>query len=85
MNGRGVASIDEAPEDLDGTALHLIEKGRKHILQILLDAGADVNQRDCKGKTVMSRMEANGDEVLSLSSVVRDYGADHLRPDYQHP
>ena len=65
VNERGVASIDEDPEDLEGTALHLIEKGRKDILQILLDHGADVNQKDCMGKTVMSRMEANGDEVSS--------------------
>ena len=63
-NEMGVASIDENPEDLEGTALHLIEKGRKDILQILLDHGADVNQKDRRGKTVMLRMYENGDEVL---------------------
>ena len=81
MNERGVASIDEDPEDLEGTALHLIENGRKDILQILLDHGADVNQKDCMGKTVMSRMEANGDEVLS--SMVGENGGsgvDHIWP-----
>ena len=64
VNEMGVASIHEDPDDLEGTALHLIEKGRKDILQILLDHGADVNQKDCTGKTVMSRMEVNGDEIL---------------------
>lgn len=43
VNEMGVASIDENPEDLEGTALHLIEKGRKDILQILLDHGGDIN------------------------------------------
>lgn len=61
----GVASIDKDPEDLEGVALHLIEKGREDVLQILLDYGADVNLKDCNGKTVISRMEANGDEILS--------------------
>lgn len=64
VNEMGVASIDDNPEDLEGTALHLIEKGRKDILQILLDHGGDINQKDCTGKTVMSRMEAIGDEIL---------------------
>ena len=60
----GVASIEDNPDDLEGTALHLFEKGRKDILQILLDHGGDIEQKDCTGKTVLSRMEANGDEVL---------------------
>ena len=72
VNEMGVASIDACPDDLEGTALHLIEKGRKDILQILLDHGADVNLKDCTGKTVMSRMHANGDEILS--SVVEENG-----------
>lgn len=55
---------DEDPDDLEGTALHLIEQGRKDILQILLDYGGDVNQKDCMVKTVMSRVKANGDEIL---------------------
>lgn len=67
-----VASIDADPETLEGTALHFIEKDRKDILQILPDHGADVNQKDCTGKTVVSRMYANGDEILS--SVVGDNG-----------
>lgn len=55
VNELGVASADEDPEKFKGPALHhLIEKGRKDILQILLD------KRDCivgaKGGTVMSRM-----------------------------
>lgn len=64
VNEMGVASIDDKPDDLEGTALHLIEKGRKDILQILLDHGGDINHKDCTGKTVMSRMEAIGDEIL---------------------
>ena len=75
-NEMGVASIDDDPEDFEGTALHLIEKGREDILQILLDHGADVNKRDCmggKGKTVMSRMYANGDEAL-MSIVMKNGG-----------
>ena len=72
VNEMCVASIDENPEDLEGTALHLIGKGRKNILQILLDHGADVSQKDCTGKTVMSRMEANGDEIYY--SMVRENG-----------
>lgn len=72
VNEMGVASIDADPDNLEGTALHLIKKGRKDILQILLDHGADVNLKDCTGKTVMSRMDAKGDEVLS--SVVGDNG-----------
>lgn len=53
---QGVQGFDDDPEELDGTALHLIEKGRKDILQVLLDHGADVNMRDFmggKGKTVL--------------------------------
>lgn len=65
VNEMGIASTDEDPDDLEGTALHLIEKGRIDILQILLDYGGNVNQKDCTGKTVMSRMEANGGEILS--------------------
>lgn len=64
-NEMGVASIDERPKNLEGTALHLIEKGREDILQILLDHGADVNQKDRMGKTVMLRMFENGDKLLS--------------------
>lgn len=64
VNEIGVASIGKDPEDLGRTALHLIEEVREDvredILQILLDYGADFNQKDCTGKTVMSRMEANG-------------------------
>ena len=37
VNDMGVASIGENPEDLEGTALHLIEKRWKDILQILLN------------------------------------------------
>ena len=66
VNEMGVASIDDNPDDLEGTALYLIEKGRIDILQILLDHGGDINQKDCKGKTLMSRMEANGDEICVL-------------------
>lgn len=66
VNEMGVASIEEDPEDLEGTALHFVEKGRKDIMQILLDhGGADINHKDIMGKTVMLGMEANGDEVLS--------------------
>lgn len=65
MNEIGVASIDRNPEALEGAALHLIEKGRKDFLQILLNHGADVKLKDCAGKMVISRMEANGDEILS--------------------
>ena len=72
-NEMGVASIYDQPEDLEGTALHLIEKGRKDILQILLDNGAAVNQKDPTGQTVMSRMRANGDEVL-MSIVMKNGG-----------
>ena len=79
VNEMGVASIDDDPEDLEdleGTALHLIEKGRKDILQILLDHVADVNKKDCmggKGKPVLSRMGTDGDEVLS-AIVMRNGG-----------
>lgn len=72
VNEMGVASIDAAPENLEGTALHLIEKGRKDILQILLDHGADVNKTDCTGKTVIPRMYAHEDEILT--SVVGQNG-----------
>ena len=74
VNKMGVASIDEDPKDLEGTAFHLIEKERKDILQILLDYGAEVNQKDCKGKTVMSMIEANGDKILS--SMVGENGGE---------
>ena len=60
VNEIGVASRGKDSEDLGGTALHLIEEVREDILQILLDYGADVNQKDSTGKTVMSGMEANG-------------------------
>lgn len=70
----GVASIDDQPADPKGTALHLIEKGRKDILQILLDHGADVNAKDHMGQTVMSRMYATGDEDLMF--IVKENGGD---------
>lgn len=63
-NEMGVAGIVDRPEDLKGTALHLIEKERKDILDILLDHGADFNKKDRMNKTVMLRMCENGDEVL---------------------
>ena len=34
VNEMGVASTDEDPEDLEGTALHLLEKGRKDIPRV---------------------------------------------------
>ena len=46
-------SIGDDREDLEGNASHLIEKGRKDILQILLDHGTNFNQKDRRGKTVM--------------------------------
>lgn len=48
-NEMGEASIYDSPEDLEGTALHLIEKGETDILQILLNHGADVKQKDRMG------------------------------------
>lgn len=50
----GVANIDDNPEDIEGTALHLIHKGREDILHIMLDHGADVNKKDRMGKSVLS-------------------------------
>lgn len=73
---QGVQGIDDGPEELDGTDLHLIEKGRKDILQILLDHGADVNMIDSmggKGKTVLSGMNINGDVIL-LAIVIKNGG-----------
>ncbi len=60
----GVASINHYPENKEGTAPHLIANGRKDILQLLLDHGGDVNQKDRTGETVISRMYANGDEIF---------------------
>lgn len=37
VNEMGVASIDDEPKVKEGTALHLIVKGRKGSLQLLLD------------------------------------------------
>ena len=71
----GAASIGEDhPEDLRGTALYFLEKGWKDILQILLHYGFDVNQKDCKGKMVLSRMEENGGEISS--SMVGENGGE---------
>ena len=64
VNEMGVASTDDDPVDLEGTALHLIKKGRKDILRILLDHGPDVNLKDRMGKTAMSRMYEKGDKAL---------------------
>lgn len=68
VNEKGVSSIDKDPKDLEGTALQLVKKGRKDILQILLDHGAaDVNQKDSMdkpGKTVILKIEANGDSIV---------------------
>lgn len=68
VNEIGVASIEDDPEDLEGAALHLIEKERKDVLQILLNHRVDVNKTDYmgeKGKTVLSRMDMNGDNILT--------------------
>ena len=73
INEMGVASIDDNPEDIEGTALHLIQKGREDILHILLDHGADVNKKDRMGKTVLSRVYARGDKVLT-SIVIKNGG-----------
>lgn len=64
VNEIGVASTDDDPVDLEETALHLIKKGRKDILRILLDHGPDVNLKDRMGKTAMSRMYEKGDKTL---------------------
>lgn len=75
----GVTSTNDDSKDLEGTASHLIEKGRKDILQILLDYGAEVNQKNCAGKTVMSRMEAN--EILSsIGGRTGGNGVDYIWP-----
>lgn len=72
VNEMGVASINDYPENKEGTALHLIANGRKDILQLLLDHGGDVNQKDRMGETVISRMFANGDEDLLF--IAKKYG-----------
>lgn len=59
-----MTSTDVDPVDSKGTALHLIKKGRKDILQILLDHGPEVNLKDRMGKTAMSRMYKRGDKAL---------------------
>lgn len=60
-----MASIEDNPEHSEGTALHLVGKGRKDILQILFDQGAVANQKDCMGKMVMSGLGTNEYEVIS--------------------
>ncbi len=64
VNEMGVTSTDDEPVDLKGTALHFVKKGRKDILQILLDHGPEVNLKDRMGKTAMSRMYKRGDKAL---------------------
>lgn len=61
----GVVSIEDDLEDLERTALHPVERRRKDILQMLLDHRADVYEKEYIGKTVMSRMGTNGNEVIS--------------------
>lgn len=67
-----MASIDDDPEDLEETTLHLIQKGPKDILQILLDHGPDVSMKYRIGRTVMLRMYENEDK--SLQSIVMNNG-----------
>lgn len=72
INEMGVASIDDDPEDLEGTTLHLVQKGPKDILRILLDHGPDVTMKDRIGRTVMLRMYENEDK--NLQSIVMKNG-----------
>lgn len=46
--------------------------------------GADINEEDCMGKTVMLRIEVNGEEVLSSMNGGLWLWS-NLRPDYQQP
>lgn len=49
--------------------MHLVEKGRKDILQILLDHGADAKQKYCMGRIFDVGL---GDECDGWGSVVDD-------------
>lgn len=60
FNEMGVANINHYPENKEGTARHLIANGLKDILQLLLDHGGDINQKNRTGETVISRMYVNG-------------------------
>lgn len=77
VNEMGVASIDDypSPENKEGTALHVIAIGRKDILQLLLNYGGDLNKKDRNGKTVYSRMYANGNKDL-LWQLLLDHRVD---------
>lgn len=44
-------------QDEEGTALHLVKKGRVDILEYLLESGANRNLTDYKGRTPFEKFE----------------------------
>lgn len=86
MNEMGVASSnDEDPDELERTALHLLLKrdGRVFCRSCSI-IGVMLTRKTVRGQTVMSRMEADGDEILSSmvgeNGVGAGNGVDHIWP-----
>ena len=49
------SDLDTGEQDREGTALHLVKKGRVDILKYLLESGANRNLTDHKGKTPLEK------------------------------
>lgn len=66
---RCISDYDE--QDNEGTALHLVKKGRVDILQYLLESGANRNLTDHKGRTPLEKFVEIKD--MKLVKALKDF------------
>ena len=68
-------SLDRPKQDKEGTALHLVKKGRMNILKYLLECGANRNLTDQKGRAPFENFLETKDmklvQALKTSSKAR--------------
>ena len=57
-------SVDRCEQDEEGTALHLVKKGRADTLKYLLESGANRNLTDHKGRTPFEKFLETKDMKL---------------------
>ena len=64
------SELDTDEQDQQGTALHLVKKGRVDILRYLLESGANRNLGDHKGRTPLEKFLEMKD--MKLAEVLKD-------------
>lgn len=70
----GNALVKVRDDDGKGPVTHAIETGRKHLLPVLIMAGASIEERDAEGRTPL--MSASRRGYVSMFSTLMSFGAD---------